>query len=60
MNYLSFPRTRQEQLEWLSRIKGSSYVLSIGHLNDEEIYHLFRLVYLEFLRLEEAADELML
>ncbi|MCR8635681.1 hypothetical protein [Paenibacillus radicis (ex Xue et al. 2023)] len=60
MNLLSFPGSRQEQLNWLSRIKGSSYVDAIGHFNDEELQKLFRLVYLEFLKLEEAADELML
>jgi len=60
MSFQSFPRSRQEQLDWLSRIKGGSYVLSVEHLNDEEIQTLFRIEYLKFLKLEETADDLLL
>jgi hypothetical protein len=60
MNLMSFPRSRQEQLDWLGRIKGGTYVSDVEALSDEEVDRKFRLVYLEFLRLEEAADELML
>lgn len=59
---LSFPRSRQEQLEWLKRWKGEVFMddLKPERLSDEEISRLFRTAYMGFLKLEEAADELML
>ncbi|MED4603945.1 hypothetical protein P9314_25280 [Paenibacillus validus] len=59
---LSFPRSRQEQLEWLRRWKGQAYMddLKPELLSDADVSRLFRSVYLGFLKLEEAAEELML
>ncbi len=55
-----FPSTRGEKLEWLHKFKGLLYVRELEHLSDEEVDQRFRAAYTEYLRLEEAADELLL
>lgn len=55
-----FPGTREERLEWLRLIKGPRVISDWEHFSDEELERRFREAYTEYLRLEEAAEELWL